>query len=278
MITGYCSVQRPNEKQQMPPKRTSIQPGQKLEVDLTPKERKAILDHLTLLPPEYEDMLRNVHPEQPLLLTLDDLEDFSGYVAAESNHTTNKKVGAVLDSAFEKMEALLDKFTDEEPPVKKMTNEALATDRAEAERQTTISEQAAFLALVAAGLLHSADQKGAKDRVLESFVPGELEQVVLTTLEDVSPEVRERVATGEKDFTLAEVGGMLMAIAGELCVASVHQRIALLMVAKSLMEAMQEWAGELAGDKAVQNSRPRSRPTNNTTGKKKPGPRKNPRQ
>ena len=46
----------------MPPKRTYIQPGQKLELDLTPKERNTILDHLTLLPPEYEDMLRNVHP------------------------------------------------------------------------------------------------------------------------------------------------------------------------------------------------------------------------
>jgi len=274
MIAGYYLVQRPNEKPKMSPKRTYVQPGQKLELDLTPNERKAIRDHLTLLPPEYEHMLRNVHPEQPLLLTLDDLEDFSGYVAAESNHTTNKKVGAVLDSAFEKMGALLDKFTDEEPPNKKQTKEALATDRAETERQTTISEQAAFLATVAAGLLHSADQKGVKDRVLESFVPGELEQVVLTTLEDVSPEVRERVATGKRDFTLAEVGGMLMAVAGELCVASVQQRVALLMVARSLMEAMEEWAGEHKSDETAENGWPASR--RSKTAKKKQGGKKKP--
>ena len=103
----------------MPRKRSYIKPGQKLELDLTPAERKTILENLTLLPPEYEAMLKKVHPEQPLLLTLDDLEDFSGYVAAESNHTTNKKLGKVLDSAFEKMTALLDKFTDEKPPAKK---------------------------------------------------------------------------------------------------------------------------------------------------------------
>lgn len=105
----------------MPPKRTVIKPGQKLELDLTPAERKPILESLTLLPPEYEAMLKKVHPEQPLLLTLDDLEDFSGYVAAESNHTTNKKLQKVLDSAFEKMTDLLDAFTDEEPPVQKTT-------------------------------------------------------------------------------------------------------------------------------------------------------------
>jgi len=275
MNAGYCSVQRPNEKPQMPPKRTYIQPGQKLELDLTPKERKAILDHLTLLPPEYEDMLRNVHPEQPLLLTLDDLEDFSGYVAAESNHTTNKKVGAVLDSAFEKMGALLDKFTDEEPPNNKPTKEALATDRAEAERQTSISDQAAFLATWAAEVLHSADKVGAKDHVLESFIPGELEQVVLTTIEDVSPAVRKRLATGKKNFTLAEVGGMLMAVAGELCVASVQQRIAMLMVANSLMDAMQDWVGEMRADNQDQNGRPCSRPER-TTAKRKPGRKKKP--
>lgn len=105
----------------MPPKRTVIKPGQKLELDLTSAERKAILEDLTLLPPEYEAQLKKVHPEQPLLLTLDDLEDFSGYVAAESNHTSNKKLRKVLDAAFEKMTDLLDAFTDEERPVRETT-------------------------------------------------------------------------------------------------------------------------------------------------------------
>lgn len=158
----------------MPPKRTFIQPGQKLELDLTPVERKAILDGVTLLPDEYDRQLKKIHPEQPLMLTLDELEDFSGYVAAESNHTTNKKLRAVLDSAYEKMAALLDKYTDHKPSAPKTTKKALAAERETAERQKKISEQAAFLATWAAGVLQAADQKGAKNRKLESFVPGDL--------------------------------------------------------------------------------------------------------
>lgn len=90
LTSGYCPLPCPTTQQaiHLPPKRTVIKPGQKLEVDLTPAERKSILENRTLLPPEYEAMLKKVHPEQALLLTLDDLEDFSGYVAAESNHTT----------------------------------------------------------------------------------------------------------------------------------------------------------------------------------------------
>jgi hypothetical protein len=144
----------------MPPKRTFIQPGQKLELDLTPVERKAILDGVTLLPDEYDRLLKKIHPEQPLLLTLDELEDFSGYVAAESNHTKNKKLRAVLDSAYGKMSVLLDSFTNHKPPASKTTKKALAAEREKAERQKKISEQAAFLATWAAGVLQAADQIG----------------------------------------------------------------------------------------------------------------------
>lgn len=258
----------------MPPKRTHIQPGQKLELDLTPAERKAILDHLMSLPPEYEAQLKKVHPEQPLLLTLDDLEDFSGYVAAESNHTPNKKLRKVLDSAFEKMTDLLDAFTDEEPPVKKTTKKAQAAEREEAERQKQISDQAAFLATWAAGVLQAAGKQGAKSRVLETFVPGKLEKSVLVTLEDVTPAVRKRLAAGGEDYTLAEVGGMLMAVAGELCVAPVALQVGLLMTAKSLMTAMQDWVGETMADGAAESVEEALRPSK--PAKKKPARKKKP--
>ena len=259
----------------MPPKRTVIKPGQKLELDLTPAERKTILESLTLLPPEYEAMLKKVHPEQPLLLTLDDLEDFSGYVAAESNHTTNKKLQKVLDSAFEKMTDLLDAFTDEEPPAKKTTKKTLTAKREEAERQNVISEQAAFLATWAAAVLRAAEQRKAKNEVLKTFTPGGLEQVVLTTIDGVTPAVCKRLASGKKEFTLAEVGGMLMAVAGELCVAPVQQQVGMLMVAKTLMNAMQDWVGDMMGDEVPEGvKRPVSPPK---TTKKKPTPKKKPR-
>lgn len=258
----------------MPPKRTYIKPGQKLELHLTPAERKAILDNLMSLPPGYEAMLKKVHPEQPLLLTLDDLEDFSGYVAAESNHTTNTKLRKTLDAAYQKMTALLDQFTDEEPPVKMTTKKAQSAEREEAERQKQISDQAAFLATWAAGVLRSAEQRGAKSRVLETFVPGKLEKSVLITLEDVTPAVRKRLAAGGEDYTLAEVGGMLMAVAGELCVAPVPLQIGLLMTAKSLMTAMQDWVGETMAHGVARKSERDSRLS--LTTKKKNAAKKKP--
>jgi hypothetical protein len=258
----------------MPPKRTHIQPGQKLELDLTPAERKVILDHLTTLPPEYEALLKKVHPEQPLLLTLDEIEDFSGYVAAEANHMKNKKLGAVLDSAYEKMAELLDTFTDQDTPAKKRRKRVLELERDEAELHRNISEQATIIATWAAGVLNTADRKGAKHRVLESFSPGKLEQAVLTTMEDVSPAVRKRLKSGKKNFTLAEVGGMLMAVAGELCVAPLPKQVGLLMVAKALMGAMQDGVAEITADDVARGSGPTT--PRSKTAKKKPGLKKKP--
>ena len=258
----------------MPKKRTPIQPGQKLELDLTPAERKAILDHLTALPPEYAGLLKKVHPEQPLLLTLDELEDFSGYVAAEANHTKNKKLGAVLDSAYEKIGELLDAFTDQDTPAKKRRKRVLELERDEAELHQNISEQATIIATWAAGVLHTADQKGAKHRVLESFSLGKIELVVLAKIEDVSPAVRKRLESGKKDFTLAEVGGMLMAVAGELCVAPLQKQVGLLMAAKALMGTMQDGVNEVMTNDVARGSGPTTR--RSKTAKKKPGPKKKP--
>jgi hypothetical protein len=262
----------------MSKKRTHIQPGQKLELDLTPAERRAILDQLTLLPPEYEALLKKVHPEQPLLLTLDELEDFSGYVAAEANHTKNEKLGAVLDSAYEKMAELLDTFTDQGTPAKKRRKRVLELERDEAELHRNIAEHSAVIATWAAGVLQSADRQGTTNRVLESFSPGKLEQAVLTTMDDVSPAVRKRLKSGKKDFTLAEVDGMLMAVAGELCVAPLPKQVGLLLVAKALMGAMQDGVNDVKEGQTGKSSRAKAsaarqakKPRGTQQTKKKPG-------
>jgi len=259
----------------MPKKRTYIQPGQKLELDLTPVERKAILDDLVFLPPEYEAMLKKIHPEQPLLLTLDELEDFSGYVAAVANHTTSRKLEGILDSAFEKMTDLLDAYTDEEPAVKKTTKKSAAAEREDAERQGKLSEQAVFIATWAAGVLQAAEQKGAKHKRLESFIPEALDRVVLSTLPSVRPELQQRMEAGKEDFTLAEVGGMLMAVAEELSGASAPQQVGMLMVAKSLMAALQDWVGETMADEVADSFR-QATDRGSKKAKKKPGPKKSP--
>jgi len=259
----------------MPPKRTSIQPGQKLELDLTPAERKAILDHLTLLPPEYEVMLKNVHPEQPLLLTLDDLEDFAGYVAAESNHTNNKRLGKTLDAAFEKMTALLDTFIETKPPAKKPTKSRRkrpSTQQALAEWQQQLPEQAAFLATWAAAFLRLTEERGVKHERLEGFVPTDLDRLVLSNLPDVAPKVRKRLDSGKHEFTAAEIAGLLMAIAEQLCDAPANQQLGLLMVAQSLMAAMQAGVSAVGPNAAPQA--PPQKPRRSKPATRKPATRK----
>ncbi len=61
-------------------------------------------------------------------------------------------------------------------------------------------------------MLQAAEQKGAKHNRLESFIPEHLDRVVLSTLPSVRSELQQRMEAGKEEFTLAEVGGMLMAI------------------------------------------------------------------
>ena len=199
--------------------------------------------------------------------------------SSDLNHTKHKKRRAVLDSAYEKMAAVLDEFTDQETPAKKRTKRVIAAEREEADLQKKISDQAAFLATWAAGVLQAADKKRAKNRVLVGFSPGKLGRAALTSIEDVTPEVRKRLESGKEDFTLAEVGGILMAVASELCVAPEQQQVALLMVARSLMDALQEWESNVKKDGNEQSprakapeARPAKKPRGTQQNKKKRGP------
>ena len=49
------------------------------------------------------------------MMTLDDLDDCGGYIAAEANHCDEKRKRQRLDAIFEKTQALLDKYTNETP-------------------------------------------------------------------------------------------------------------------------------------------------------------------
>ena len=49
-----------------------------------------------------------------LMMSLDDIEDVQGYVAAEANHTSNKILQKQLDKIFEKFQVFLDRYDDQE--------------------------------------------------------------------------------------------------------------------------------------------------------------------
>jgi len=216
--------------------RTQIKPGQKIDLDLTEAERQHILDDLSYLDAELEAIVQKTTPGQPIKMTLDDLDQLSGCVAAEANHTTNKKLGKDLDRIFGKITELLDKYTDEPPP------KTLKIE--DVKKAKMISDQAAHIAEWVAQVLAVAEQWRIKTKVVDMFVPGKLERTVLSTLPAVSANVRNKVSRGEIRFTAVEVAGMAMAVAEELPESSPQQQIGLLMVAKTLMDSLQRWITE----------------------------------
>jgi hypothetical protein len=97
------------------PKQQRIQLDEKVSLKLTAAERKLILEDLMCLDRDYEQVIRDTPPGQPVMMTLDDLDDFGGYIAAEANHCDEKRKQQRLDAIFEKIQALLDKYANETP-------------------------------------------------------------------------------------------------------------------------------------------------------------------
>jgi len=97
------------------PKKQHIQLDEKVSLKLTAAERKLILEDLMCLDRDYEQVIRDTPPGQPVMMTLGDLDDFGGYIAAEANHCDEKRKQQRLDAIFEKIQALLDKYTNETP-------------------------------------------------------------------------------------------------------------------------------------------------------------------
>jgi len=100
------------------PTRKQITATTKVPLKLTAAERKLILDDLMSLDDNYAQAIRETPTTRPVQFTLDEWEDFGGYIAAEANHTPDKKVQKKLDAIFQKVQNILDAHTDEEPELK----------------------------------------------------------------------------------------------------------------------------------------------------------------
>jgi hypothetical protein len=98
------------------PAKKQIQPGEKVPLKLTATERKLVLEDLMCLDDNYERIIRETPTGKPVMMTLDDLDNFGGYIAAEANHCDDKKKEMKLDAVFEKIQSVMDRYTDEEPP------------------------------------------------------------------------------------------------------------------------------------------------------------------
>ena len=90
-------------------KRIRISRGQPVGLKLAAAERKWLLDTLTFVDEEVEDRIRNTPPsEGEVMLTLDELDLLAGSVAAEANHTENKRLEQRLERIYDRISQIED--------------------------------------------------------------------------------------------------------------------------------------------------------------------------
>ncbi len=233
------------------PTKKQVQPGEKVPLKLTATERKLVLEELMCLDQDYEQIIRETPTSTPVMMTLDDLDDFGGYVAAEANHCDEKKKQKKLDAVFEKIQDLLDEYTDEEPP------QTLKIEDARKDRM--ISDQAVLIAEFAANAIVAAEQRRIKTKPLDKFwlAPGQRD--VLLLIPGLSKTIKNKLAK-EKPLTVAEVASVTMAVAEDLPEGEAQKQVALLLVAKHLMDRLQE--GIMATAEPSAKKKPK-RPTKN---------------
>jgi hypothetical protein len=92
--------------------RKRIPPGTKLPVTLTLRERDLIRDE-TFCDPHFAQCAVVESTGIRVELSLDEIEDIQGYVAAEANHTKNAKQRKERDRLFNKLQAFLDTYDDQ---------------------------------------------------------------------------------------------------------------------------------------------------------------------
>lgn len=94
-------------------KRKKIPYGTKLPVKLTIRERDLIRDQ-TFCDPDFATCAVVDGNGIRLDLSLDDIEEIQGYIAAEANHTKDSKLQKELHRLFDKLQIFLDTYDDQE--------------------------------------------------------------------------------------------------------------------------------------------------------------------
>lgn len=83
-----------------------------MPVTLTLRERDIIRDE-TFCDPDFAKCAVVDGTGIRVDLSLDDIEEIQGYVAAEANHTNNSKRRKELDRLFDKLQVFLDTYDDQ---------------------------------------------------------------------------------------------------------------------------------------------------------------------
>jgi hypothetical protein len=95
-------------------KRIKIGEDESIDVPFTAHERALILDH-TFADPELSDRLEKTgesHGKFVAQFTLYDIEELSGYVAAEAHHTKDARLKRELQRLFARLTRLMERYDD----------------------------------------------------------------------------------------------------------------------------------------------------------------------
>ena len=93
--------------------RKKIPYGTKLPVKFTLRERDLIRDK-TFCDPDFARFAVVEGKGIRVEMSLDDIEEIQGYVAAEANHSKNSKLQKELESLFAKLQVFLDTYDDQD--------------------------------------------------------------------------------------------------------------------------------------------------------------------
>ena len=239
------------------PTKKQIQPDEKVPLKLTATERKLVLNDVMSLDQEYEQIIDGTASGKPAMMTLDELDDFGGYIAAEANHCDDAKKQKKLDAVFQKVQDLLETYTDEESP---------STIKFEdAKREQLVAGQAVQIAEWLAQALVTAEQLRIKTKPLEHFCLAPAQRDVLLLVPSISKSIRNKLAKGKKPFTVAEVASMGLALAEDLTEGGDTQKqLAIMMVARHLMDSLQDGITRLAKAKTGKQPKGKSKAATGT--------------
>jgi len=87
-----------------------------IEIKFTPEERDLIIDH-TFTGPDLTKRLQIAGVKGKHIIakySTYDLEELIGYIAAEANHTDDKKIRKKLDRLYEKLDRILERELEKE--------------------------------------------------------------------------------------------------------------------------------------------------------------------
>jgi hypothetical protein len=128
-----------------------------------------------------------------------------------------------------------------------------------ADKAKLIADQAAGLAEFAATALVAAEQLRIKTRAIEQFPLEETELAIVAHLPALPAKIKTKLAKKNAHFTLADTASILLTVADSFLDAEAKQQLTLVMVARKLMDCLQENVVKYA-DQAVTRRRRRNPP------------------